>query len=363
MKGRLWIVVSLLVGVCLVFGTFGCAQPEAPPTAGPTTATVEAPPTEAKVFKWSYQDFFTRGTLYHDIWVDGVADRITEASGGRLEVTPYAVGELVGYAEMFDALRDGSLTMSQMFGGVISGKDPMFTYTSLALSAFTDEFTFLSWIYTGGGAEIFSKMYGKWDVQWVGALIESYPDLSVWSVKVPIRQIEDFEGLVFRTGSGEAEQFVRCGVAPTFVSTSEVYTAFERGLADAGEFSGLIMDQGLGLHEVCKYFIEADPAYKRTWQMDVLVNQDAWNELPADLKAIVKSAINEANIMYWAGRHVAMKEAYKLLEEYGVEVIVWSKEESARFWELGWQVTKEWASVDPLSADMVESVAKFTGRQ
>jgi TRAP-type mannitol/chloroaromatic compound transport system substrate-binding protein len=69
----------------------------------------------------------------------------------------------------------------------------------------------------------------------------------------------------------------------------EIFPALERGVIDAAEFVGPFQDRRMGLQNAAKHY------YTTGWHEpqntgELLINLEAWNSLPDDLKEIVRMA-------------------------------------------------------------------------
>ena len=75
------------------------------------------------------------------------------------------------------------------------------------------------------------------------------------------------------------------GADGQFVAFSEVYTALERGIIDAGVTGGL-PGYGQRWYEVSDYLV--GPIAGSFVASYVTMNKDRWEELPSDLQKIIK---------------------------------------------------------------------------
>ena len=86
----------------------------------------------------------------------------------------------------------------------------------------------------------------------------------------------------------------KAGGTPILLAGGEIYTALERGTIDATEWVGPFHDKRLGLHQAAKYY------YYPGWPepgttLELIVNRNAWAELPEDLQKIVTVAARSVN--------------------------------------------------------------------
>ena len=90
------------------------------------------------------------------------------------------------------------------------------------------------------------------------------------------------------------EVFSASGGTSVSLPGGEVYTAMQTGVIDAVEWVGPYNDRTLGLMEVAEYYYY--PGWHEPGAMlEFTVNQDAYDRLPDDLKAIIDGAARATN--------------------------------------------------------------------
>ena len=83
--------------------------------AGPGLASAQ------QTHKWKMQSLWQAGSVNQKVFEDW-AKRVKEASGGRIEIEPLAVGTIVGYGETLDAMTNGVLDSHHSGGPVLLGQ-------------------------------------------------------------------------------------------------------------------------------------------------------------------------------------------------------------------------------------------------
>ena len=102
--------------------------------------------------------------------------------------------------------------------------------------------------------------------------------------KEALRTLEDFEGLKTRSHAAALSDWIQgMGAEAQFVAFSEVYTALERGILDAG-VTGSTPGHGQRWYEVTEYL---NGPLKSLLSTNNVVNADVWNQMPADLQQIM----------------------------------------------------------------------------
>jgi len=174
----------------------------------------------------------------------------------------------------------------------------------------------------------------------------------------PIPNLEAIQGMKMRAYGLTAEWLDSVGAKTTYIPSAEIYTAFATGTIDACVYGGASDYQGMSLGEVCSYYLY-DPYMVNPNTDSILVNMDAWNSLPDDLKGILEVASWERN--FWVTTDFYLKE-YTAIEEMGLEGVYWPAEDVAAltaaavpFWEeeatksprcaKGVEIMKEWLAI------------------
>jgi len=157
---------------------------------------------------------------------------------------------------------------------------------------------YLAWIYEGGGLELWQKMYDEagYNVK-VFPVGITHPELLAQANK-PMKNLEDWKGLKYRTVGWWGEILREIGVSVTSLPGGEVYPSLERGILDAAEFSTPMNNQVLGFDEVTEY-ISGPGMHQPATLFSVGINKDFWNELPDDLKRSVEEAARAATLWSW----------------------------------------------------------------
>jgi C4-dicarboxylate-binding protein DctP len=112
------------------------------------------------------------------------------------------------------------------------------------------------------------------------------------SANKPLREPEDFKGLKFRIQSSKVLelQMRALGALPQIMAFSEVYQALQTGVVD-GQENTPSNKYTQKMHEVQKYTTMSDHGYIG---YVVVVNKKFWDDLPADIRAQLTKAMNEA---------------------------------------------------------------------
>jgi TRAP-type mannitol/chloroaromatic compound transport system substrate-binding protein len=215
-----------------------------------------------------------------------IATRIAALSGGRIEITVSAAGEIVPAFEVLDAVGSGVAEMGHTAAFYWQGKAPAAAFfTTVPFGLLPNEH--VAWIDAGGGQELWDELYAPFGVKpFMGG--NTGISMGGW-FRREITSRDDVHGLKIRALGLGGEVYRRLGAIPQTTSPGEILIALQSGLLDAAEFVGPGSDIALGLYRFAPFYY--GPGFnKPNGTGECIVALKAWNELDADLKAIVTHA-------------------------------------------------------------------------
>lgn len=284
------------------------------PGAMAKTATKENP------IVWKVQTPWPQALWVHkdaEIW----AKDVEEMSGGRMKIDLYSAGEIVPAFEIFDSVRVGILDAGHTWPGYHIGKFPALTLMA-ATPAFFDLKGFFTWMFAGGGLELYQEIYGDQVVVYPVAM--TYAESGGWANK-KIQSLQDFKGLKYRTSLIWGQILSEIGASVVTLPAGDIVPSLQRGTLDAAEFATPVLDLPLGFHEVAKYMYFPG-LHQMACFHELIVNPKKWEALPSDLKAILRRA-GDASLTR-ALSHFLLDDckAFQKYQELGVEIIKFPKE-------------------------------------
>ena len=287
---------------------------------------------------------------------ENLAKRIEAASAGRLRIHVYAGGELVPALEVFDAVRAGTAQMGHDASYYHRGKVPAAQYfTAIPFGLNANEMN--AWLYYGGGFELWQELYAEYGLVPFPAG-QTGVQMAGWFNK-EINSVDDLRGLKMRMPGLGGEVMQRAGASQVTVPASEIFTSLQTGAIDAAEWVGPYNDLSLGLHKAAKYY------YYPGWHepgplIECIINQEAWNTLPADLQAIVATSCQAINLdiqaEYIYGNAQALAE---LMKEPGLELREFPPEVLELLAGHADEVLTELSARDPWAKRLQASVLPF----
>jgi TRAP-type mannitol/chloroaromatic compound transport system substrate-binding protein len=246
-----------------------------------------------------------------------LADRITTLSGGRIEVTLYAAGELVPGRGVFDAVSEGTAELYHAVPAYWGSKSKgILLFGSQPFGLRADEQ--FGWMYHGGGQALYDEMYGRFGIK-PFLCGNSGPQWGGW-FRNDINSAEDLKGLKFRTTGLASEMAAKLGMAAEAMSGPAMFQALQTGALDAGEFIGPWTDSALGYYQVAKNYYWPGVGEPSSAE-ECGVNSEAFESLPNDLKLIVSLACESLYNPVWTEYTTKHARALKaLVADEGVQV-------------------------------------------
>ena len=173
-----------------------------------------------------------------------------------------------------------------------------------------------------------------------------------------IKSIKDIKGLKMRIGGFAGKVFEPMGGVPQNIPGGEIYTALEKGTIDAAEWVGPYDDQKLGFNKVAPFYY-----YPGWWeggpQLDLYINQKAFDALSPENKAIVESAAAFAHTDMQAKYDAKNPAALKQLVGSGTKLRPFPNDVLAEAFKVSQQLYSDLSAKNPEWAKIYADYSKF----
>jgi C4-dicarboxylate-binding protein DctP len=259
-------------------------------------------------------------------------------TNGKVRIEVYPNSSLYKDKEEIEALQLGSV---QMLAPSTAKFAPLGAKEFEALD--------LPWLFADEAAyaKAMKGQVGKWLFQKLES--KGISGLAYWdngfhmtSANRPLLMPADFQGLKIRiSGSKIADQYFRnVGSIPQILAFSEVYQALQTGVVDGCEntASNYLTQK---FHEVQKHITVS---YHAHLQYAVIVNSKFWSGLPADIRAQLEKAMDEATDYT---NSIAVKENEDALAEIkksGKTTLHYLTDDQKKAWQTAMAPTYKWAT-------------------
>jgi len=234
--------------------------------------------------------------------------KVSEMSGGKFEISVHAGGELMPPFGVVDGVQNATVEAAHTAPYYFFGKDPTFAL-GCAIPFGLNSRQMTAWMYDGNGLKLMREFYR-------GFNIVNFPmgntgaQMGGWWRK-EVKSLADVKGAKFRIGGFGGKVIERIGGVPQNIPGGEIYQSLEKGTIDAAEWVGPYDDLKLGFYKVAPYY-----AYPGWWeggpQLDLFVNNKAYDALSSEYKAIIEAAAayahTEMQAKYDAKNPAALKQ-------------------------------------------------------
>ena len=246
-----------------------------------------------------------------------VASRIRALSGGRIDITVYAAGEVVPAFGVLEAVGNGVADIGHTASFYWQGKMPAAAFFTTVPFGLTPA-EHVAWIEAGGDQALWDELYAPFGVKpFMGG--NTGVCMGGW-FRRPLIGLADLRGLKLRSLGLGGEVYRRLGATPQTTSPTEILSALQSGVLDAAEFVGPGTDIALGLYRVAPFYYY--PGFnKPNGTGECIVALKAWDALSADLQAIVAHACAaEANYALAEMERLNAQALKALTKEHGVKL-------------------------------------------
>jgi TRAP-type mannitol/chloroaromatic compound transport system substrate-binding protein len=244
------------------------------------------------------------------------AQKVKQLSGGKFDISVHAAGELMPAFGVVDGVQNGTVEAAHTAPYYFFGKDETFAIGG-AIPFGLNSRQMSAWTFEGNGLKLMREFYAKYN-------IIHFPcgntgaQMGGWFRK-EIKSVNDLKGLKFRIGGFAGKVLERMGGVPQNIPGGEIYQALEKGTIDAAEWIGPYDDQKLGFNKVAPYYY-----YPGWWegglQLDLYINNKAYNALNDEQKVIVETASAFAHVEMQAKYDVKNPGALKQLVGTGAKL-------------------------------------------
>ncbi len=318
-----------------------------------------------KVYKWKLQAWRSAAEPGMQYYVEMFNKTLPAMTNGRLQIKMYWGGELVATPDLLDSVKMGVVEM---------GLASAYTYQG-AIPAAAVEYGLPFGIRTPN--ELYNFMYGKklpnifggWRA--IDVLRPEYKKHGVYLLttgvdcwpgafmfKSPINKLSDIKGKKVRASGLMMNWIEQFGGNGVFIPGEETYTALQTGALDGVSWGSAIAMHSVKFHEVAKNFLW--PPIMPINTANVIVNERAWNSLPADLKvaleqAVIIAGLNHTYHQNWTGEQWGLTQ----MKKAGVKINELKGAELGKAEKVAHALWEKEAKRSPASAKLVNMTKNY----
>ncbi len=289
------------------------------------------------------------------------AERVNKLSGGSLKIDAMPAGQVVPAFEVLDAVHKKVLDGSHSWAGYWTGKNKAsILFTGGPATFGMDMIDAMGWLHHGGGMELYQEFYKeqlKLNLV-VFPILPSGPQAFGW-FKKPIETVADMKGMKCRQTGIAGEIWQALGFTVVNMPGGEIIPSAQRGVIDCAEWVGGVEDMRLGFQNVWKFHYTPG-VHENTTVGELLFNKDVWDGLKPQEHEWIKSAANEAYVIWHAKWQRQNADALRELQEkHGVRILRTPGDILIAFLKMWDTVAAEEAKKSPFFKKTLESQRQY----
>ena len=329
--------------------------------ASATLAGAVAAPSiaRAQTVKWRMVTSWPKRLPGPGMSAERIADRVRAMSGGKLDISVSAAGEVVPAFEVLDAVGNGVAEIGHTASFYWQGKMPAAAFFTTVPFGLTPG-EHVAWVDAGGGQALWDELYAPFGVKpFMGG--NTGVCMGGW-FRREVKSLADMRGLKLRSLGLGGEVYRRLGVTPQTTPPAEILVSLQSGVIDGAEFVGPGTDIALGLYRVAPFYYY--PGFnKPNGTGECIVSLKAWNTLSDELKAIIAHACaTEANYALAEMERLNAQALAALVDEHKVKLSAFPEDLIAAARKQAGDVLGELAGKSAITGKVHASYAAFRDR-
>jgi len=279
------------------------------------------------------------------------AKNVEKFSGGSLKVEMFYSSSVTGKsAEVFNSAQTGIIDCDMTGAGYQTGKNAAFQFAGDVMGGYDNPYQQYEFLNFPGAQDAVDALYNKYGMTLIGWWIPGHESL-ISSRPIPdVASLKDFK---FRSPPGmESMIFTTLGAKPIVMDFGEVPTALQTGLIDGADYSSLATNYAGGHYEQNKY--ATYPGFHSMPADHLACNTKVWKKLKKHEQGAMLAAIEIAGRTITSLVERKNAEAVKALNEMGVTLHDWSREDRLKFRQAALAAWEEWKTKSPEAAALIE---------
>lgn len=317
------------------------------------TLAMPAPSARAQDVTLTVHHFLSAKAVNQAELIEPWAQRIEQASGGRIAFEIFPSMSMGGAPpELFQQVRDGVADIVWTVLGYTPGVFPhaeVFNLPSVHSGSAVVTNLAIQDLMDGPLAQDFADVHPL--------LVHVHSGQALHTVDVAVRSIDDVRGLKLRVPSRSGTWMIEAmGAEPVGMPVPDVPQAMSRGVLD-GAFLPFEVALPLRLIDIAQYHTELAGGHRfGTTTFLLAMNKDRYENLPADLRAII-DAESGAHLAREAGQiwDAVEPRVIALADERGNEVIYLDEAASAPFLDAFAETEAKW--LEEMAAKGIDGAA------
>jgi len=241
--------------------------------------------------------------------------------GSGLRIDYLSAGAVVKPFQVQDAVHKGILDMGHLVPAYWYGKNRAASLFGTGPCWGWDGHQILSWIYTGGGREMYlDLLQKKLGLNVVGWFLTAMPCQPLGWFHNPPKDAASFRNLKYRTVGLATNVFQEMGAKVTQLPGGEIIPAMEKGVIEAFEYNNPTSDRAFGAADVAKNYVLSS-FHQESEVLEIEMNKTKWDALPQEHKAIIEHSVEAASAKNLWTAYDRYPKDLRALSKDGVKVM------------------------------------------
>ena len=307
-----------------------------------------------KQFKWRMATLYPRGVSFAKTFPP-FCELVKAMSAGRMVIDMVYEGEGISGADIWANVKMGLIELGRPYFALHSGEFPAGLVGLGLPGGSTDKLELLTLHTRGGLNEALSKAMAPQGLCLLGG---GFQPGTYLLTKEPIKNLDQLKGLKIRAPGSYGKMMRNLGASPVLLTYSELYTALATGVIDGLTGPNLVDFYSSKFYEVAPYLYPIPVSGAQF--VGTSVNMKAWNTLPEDLKAIVRTAevtlgVDQTTMGYYL-EGTGLKEMKTLGLKMSPDP---SAEDRGKWKKAGMDTWAEYGSKDKDTKDLIKIMKEF----
>lgn len=266
---------------------------------------------QSKPITWKAVIQHRNGASYKKwLWLQ---EQLPKRSGGRLSLEVTTIPELgLNGTEVLRVLKTGLIDMAEVLTGYVASDFP--TIEATDLPGVASNYQQSRQLYDAWSSNVISKREDLMGGKVMGTFC--WGQMYLYT-KAPLNSLAELKGKKIRTfAPAQARYLSALGAEPISMTTSEVYSALQRGVLD-GTITGPDQVKGMSIYEVTNHLSNINISPLGSY---IVASRRSWDSLPADLQKILTDISPELTDLGWKLGEENNQEGIALAREKGMKV-------------------------------------------
>lgn len=216
------------------------------------------------------------------------AERVYEATDGRVKITVFPGGTLVGGPGALDAIKTQTVDIAWVYTPFTPGQFPLLEVVCQPMIGLntSPQGTNVLWDLWESTPELQAEL----DPYKV-LMLYTNPANGMSFADAEVKDLDSLKGMRLRAAAGSITDILTLwGAEPMLMGPGDIYSSLEKGVIDGYvfDFSGIL---DMGLDEVTHNYVEMNVI---SGPVMLLMNKELWDSFPADIQEAINSVSDRA---------------------------------------------------------------------